>query len=65
MNTLEGSIKNWPSILPCCLGGVRGTEQIGITMGIELMDGRGWRLAEGRTVLVYKGCGALRSCFDP
>ena len=27
----EGSIKNWPSILRCCLGGVRGTGQIGFT----------------------------------
>lgn len=23
-----GSIKNWPSIVLCCLGGVRGTEQL-------------------------------------
>ena len=28
----EGSIKNWPSILRCCLGGVRGTGQIGFTV---------------------------------
>lgn len=64
MNTLEGSIKNWLSILPCCLGGVRGTEQIGITVGMKSMNGRGWGFAEGRIVLVYKGCGALGSCFN-
>ena len=29
---LEGSIKNWPSILRCCLGGVRGTGQIGFLL---------------------------------
>lgn len=23
-----GSIKNWPSIVLCCLGGVRGTGQL-------------------------------------
>lgn len=31
---LEGSIKNWPSILRCCLGGVRGTGQIGFNVGV-------------------------------
>ena len=29
----EGSIKNWPSILRCCLGGVRGTGQI-VLLGV-------------------------------
>ena len=27
--SLDDSIKNWPSILCCCLGGVRGIGQIG------------------------------------
>ena len=31
-DALEGSIKNWPSILRCCLGSVRGTGQMGMTM---------------------------------
>ena len=26
--SLLGSIKNWPSILRCCLGGVRGIGQV-------------------------------------
>lgn len=32
---MNGSIKNWPSILCCCLGGVRGIGQI-----VNLVEGR-------------------------
>ena len=34
---LDGSIKNWPSILCCCLGGVRGIGQIGDLLGEVLL----------------------------
>ena len=36
---LEGSIKNWPSILRCCLGGVRGTGQSVLLWGCNIVMG--------------------------
>lgn len=47
-DALDGSIKNWPSILRCCLGGVRGTGQIGITVGSSLTSDREVEVAEAR-----------------
>ena len=54
-DALDGSIKNWPSILRCCLGGVRGTGQIGITVGSSLMSDREVEVAEARIIQVYEG----------
>lgn len=64
----EGSIKNWPSILRCCLGGVRGAGQIGFYGDRFTLMNERKRLGfaeKGAFILVYRGSETFRELFSP